>query len=63
MSINEITGDRLKSKIGDQDAFHAGWELIFGKGKKNDSDIQKEQHSSSGAVSNNDSRTIDTEKK
>jgi len=34
MSKNEITGDSLKSKTDNQDAFASGWDLIWGnKGK------------------------------
>ena len=37
-NTNPITGDKLQSKIGDQgsqDAYHSGWDVIFGdKNKK-----------------------------
>lgn len=31
MAKNEITGDSLRSKIGDQIAYCAGWDAIFSK--------------------------------
>ena len=34
MSKNDVTGDDLRSKTGDQDAFASGWDLIWGKEKK-----------------------------
>ena len=33
MSTNDITGDKLKSKIGDADAYSEGYDRIFGKKK------------------------------
>jgi hypothetical protein len=30
-SRNDITGDQIKSKVGGQDAYATGWDLIFGK--------------------------------
>lgn len=33
MSINDITGDKLKSKVGDTDAYSEGYDRIFGKKK------------------------------
>ena len=29
--FNPVTGDSLKTKIGNQDAYAKGWEAIFGK--------------------------------
>ena len=34
MSKNDVTGDDLRSKTGDQPAFASGWDLIWGKEKK-----------------------------
>lgn len=34
MSINEITGDKLQSKVGDTTAFNKGWDLLFGNKPK-----------------------------
>lgn len=31
MSNNDITGDSLTSKIGNQEAYSDGWDRIFGK--------------------------------
>ena len=32
-SRNDITGDLIKTKLGDSDAYADGWERIFGKNK------------------------------
>lgn len=37
---NEITGDRLISKVGNKEAFDRGWDTIFSKIEKNRRDCQ-----------------------
>lgn len=34
MSVNDITGDKLKSKVGNTQAYSDGYDAIFGKKKK-----------------------------
>ena len=39
MGRNDITGDALKSKVGDPDAFSKGYDTIFGKEGKSMEDV------------------------
>lgn len=33
---NPVTGDLLKTKTGNEDAYKSGWDLIWGKTEKED---------------------------
>lgn len=44
MSINEITGDKLQSKLGDeqsQEAYAKGWDTIFSKSERKRRAVQQ----------------------
>lgn len=47
-TVNSVTGDLIKTKIGNQKAYEANWDAIFGK-----KDKQDEIRSDNGADSEN----------
>ena len=49
---NDITGDSIKTKIGDQNKYTEGWERIFGD-KKQKTDNEKSKSVDDGKQSKN----------